>query len=104
MEAKIQKERNNPLLGRKEYVLTLSYEGPTPSRKEVREACVQKLGFNPDLTVVRRTDRRFGKKSINVKVHVYENKERMEQIEPKYVLNRNGLVGDSDGGKEGEKN
>ncbi len=92
MDVQVLSSKKNPLLYREEFVVLISFDAATPKREEIRQAIVQKLGCSPDLMVVERTQNTTGKRELKAFVRVYESKEKMESIEPKHVLRRNGLL------------
>lgn len=92
MKVNVRKKRENVLLSRTEYELALDFDGATPSRKDMRDAIVQGLGCNPDLTVLRRTKSTFGKRQVVARVNVYRDEDNMRTTEPEYVIKRNGLA------------
>ncbi len=102
MEISIIKSTKNPLLYREEFILLISFDGATPTRKEMRDGITAKLGCNPDLMVIEKTESTTGKRELKAYVRVYDNKEKLEEIEPEYVLKRNGLVEEKkeEGGEE----
>lgn len=85
-------KNENKLLERTEYSLLLQYDKQTPSKKEVREAIKSKLGSNPELLVIKQMQTLSGRKSLKIKVFVYNNAKMMEKLEPKFMLKRNNLL------------
>jgi len=87
------KEFENPLLFRKEYIFAVIHEGqPTPSRAQIREELSKLMGVPKDLIVIRRLKTEFGTNVTHAEVHVYENKEKLLEIEPKYILKRDEII------------
>ena len=87
------KDFENPLLYRKEYIFAVIHDAqPTPSREKLREEISKALGVNKDLVVIRRIKTEFGMNVSKVEVHVYDDKEKMMEIEPRYILKRNGII------------
>ncbi|MDD2655544.1 MAG: hypothetical protein PHQ80_02645 [Candidatus ainarchaeum sp.] len=89
MKATVAKKRENALLGRTEYEITVEFDGKTPSRSEMRDAIIQGVGCNPDTTILKRTDSSFGARKVVARVNVYKKKEDMMGMEPDYTLIRN---------------
>ncbi|MDE1855960.1 MAG: 30S ribosomal protein S24e, partial [Candidatus Micrarchaeota archaeon] len=52
MNIKVDNEKDNKLLGRKEISFTISHKGQTPKKEEVKVEICKKLNLNPELTVV----------------------------------------------------
>ncbi len=92
MEFNILFEKDNMLIGRKEYVAEISFDSCTPKRSEVREKIITTLGVAPELLIVREIKQESGMKKAKVSFFVYSSKDVLERIEPHYILKRNGLV------------
>ncbi len=92
MDFEIKEKKENNLLERTEVDAIVSFDGATPQTQQIRELIVQKLGCNPDLMVIRKTEPRFGETKISVIVHIYKTPERMKKIEEEFVLKRNKLA------------
>ncbi len=86
-DVKIVEDRANPLLRRRELRCEIAYDGPTPSRAEVKAAIVKALGSNPETTVVMEIRQNFGARVSDAIVHIYDSKEAMD-IVPSYIINR----------------
>jgi len=91
MSVNITSKTDNKLLERKEIEAEITFDGPTPTRAELRQAISVKVGANPDLTVLREVRNTFGRKAVNVVAHAYSNKEILMQTEPEYVRRRDGV-------------
>ncbi|AIY89959.1 30S ribosomal protein S24e [Geoglobus acetivorans] len=91
MELVIEKQRNNPLLKRKEVYFRVKYEDTkvTPSRKEVREKLSGLLNANLDSLIVRWMKPEFGKMEAEGYALIYESPDDMKAIEEDYILKRN---------------
>lgn len=90
--------RNNSLFEREEFLLEVEFEGPTPTRDEIRESIIRKIGLEADLTVIKRVIPEVGAKRVKVLVMNYHNAEAMKRLEPYHILKRNKLL------PEGESN
>jgi len=87
------REFDNPLLYRKEYLFAIMHDSqPTPSRAEFREEIAKLLGVDKNLVVIKNLKTEFGTNTTYAEVYVYSNKEKMLEIEPKYILKRNGIM------------
>ena len=91
MEFELVEKKENSLLERTEIIAIVSFDGATPQTQQVREVIVQKLGCNPDLTVIRKTEPKFGETKVELKVHIYKTPEKMKKVEEAFVLKRNNL-------------
>jgi ribosomal protein S24E len=89
MEVEVLREKENPLLERKEVEFRVSHpNAPTPKRAEVLELLSKKLGVKPELVVIRRISTLHGRSYSSGLAHVYQRMERLLSIEPKYLLER----------------
>ncbi len=93
MEAEVVERRENPLLAREEVLLKIRAQ-QTPSRKEVRELVVAKLGASPESVIVKKIWGLSGSREFNAEVFIYKDLEVMRTIEPEYVLKRNEVIED----------
>jgi len=82
--------RENPLLGRKELLVEVWHMGlSTPNRAEVRKALSSMLGVDEELVVIRRIITDYGLGRSEVEVHVYNDKDSANAVEPLYIKLRN---------------
>jgi small subunit ribosomal protein S24e len=98
MNFEIVEKKENPLLERTEVSAVVSFNSATPSIQQMREAVVQKLGCNPDLTVIRKVSPGFGEKRVSISVNIYKSPGKMKEVEEAHVLKKNNLL--AEGGKE----
>ncbi|MEM0340553.1 MAG: hypothetical protein QXN05_00030 [Acidilobaceae archaeon] len=90
IEARVVKERYNPLIGRFEIELEINHLlKPTPSRQEVREAVTNAYGVSIERVYVQSLQTEYGAGITKAVVHVYDNAERARAIEPKHIIKRN---------------
>lgn len=89
MEIRIESERYNPLLKRKEVYFRIKFNGKTPSRKEIREKIAGLLNAEPERFVVQYIKTEFGKKEAKCYAKIYDTAEDLKRIEEDYVLIRN---------------
>ncbi|WP_048150032.1 30S ribosomal protein S24e [Palaeococcus ferrophilus] len=93
MEIRIIEKKENPLLGRTEIYFEVEHEGePTPSRQEVKGKLVAMLDLNAGTTVIQYIRSNFGSRVSKGYAKVYETRERMLEVEPEYVLRREGFI------------
>ena len=88
MEMNILKERETPLLSRKRYTLEITKEGPTPSRKEIRDLVATKVKANKELTVIKHVYPRYGVQKARIIAHIYDTKEEMVVNETEGLLKK----------------
>jgi len=91
MEIKIVKDLENKLLNRSELDFTVEYEGPTPSRVDVRKKLAALLNKNVNLVIIQKMESEYGHQLVKGYAKVYQTEERMKQIENEYVLQRNTI-------------
>lgn len=119
MEIEITKTDDNLILKRKEVFFRLKHDeksetkGASPSRVQAREVLIKKLRCKPNLLVIDKMRTEFGKRETVGYAKVYENEERLKEIEREYIIRRNfgsqGIgMGEGEGqgekeGKEGQK-
>lgn len=91
-ELKIEKQKENVLLHRKElrYIITFAGEA-TPSRDKIREIIAKNTGAQKDLVIVDKNIQETGKNEVKGYSKIYDTKENAMLYEPDYELFRNGL-------------
>ncbi|MBN2477757.1 hypothetical protein JXB01_00525 [Candidatus Micrarchaeota archaeon] len=87
-------QKTNELLKRREIDAYVLFEEGTPARSEIKKAVCQKIGANPDLSVLREVKSEYGIKRVKVTVHVYEDMEHMKKLEAEYLLKRDKIIGE----------
>jgi len=80
-------EKNNELLSRKEFIIDLEYDGPTPTKQDVKTEICKSLKFDEKLCVIRKISVVFKANTANVDVLVYSNEEDMKRIE-NYLMHK----------------
>ncbi len=76
METKIIKQEKNPFLEREEFTIEITTES-APSSPEVIAA----LGYDENLTVIKKINTNFGQQSFMTELVVYDNAEAKEKVE-----------------------
>ncbi|MEM3555787.1 MAG: 30S ribosomal protein S24e [Candidatus Micrarchaeia archaeon] len=100
MEVKVIEQKENPLLRRKEIRFEVSFTGPTPSRKQIKELLCSKLGVDASLAVIDIVEQGYGSTAARGYAKVYESKEAMG-IESKHKLDRDTGVKEKKEEKKG---
>ena len=106
LDAYIESERYNPLLKRREVYCRLSFEGKTPSRKEVREKIAGLMNAELNRVVVDYIKTEFGKTEAKCYVKIYDTVEDLKEIEEEHIIARNfgsETEGESSDASEGER-
>ena len=102
MELTIDREFENPLLDRKEVWFTITYDGGTPKRQEVREKIAAVLAINEKLLIIDHIKQKYGKEEATGFAKIYKSEDALRDVEPKYKIERN-IVGGESGKEEKEK-
>ena|SRR3989338_3414767 len=82
MELKIIKEKESPLLSRKEITANVAFSNATPSEKEVRKLLAGQLKADEKLVVVKKISGQFGNRKAKALAFYYMSEEEMKRIEP----------------------
>lgn len=88
MEIKIESNKENKLLGRKEITFSVDQENSTVRRDALTKELCKKLSLSPESTIVVTISQGFGNKQSTGVAHSYSTKEMLEKYEPKHVLAR----------------
>ncbi len=89
---KVDSERDNGALFRKEIKYTIVYDsGKTPSREQIKDLLVNYYKVSKDLIIVDNNKQETGKDEIKGYAKIYDTKEHALLYEPDYELIRNKL-------------
>jgi len=89
MKVEIVEKSENPLFQRVEIKLKVDHAGePTPKRLDVRAQVAAQLGVAEELVVIEKLAGAYGKQEASGIARAYSSKERLEALEPKYILAR----------------
>jgi len=80
MDITIEKTNENMYLQRKEVHGKVSFQGATPSNKQLADALATKLGVKVDTISVRNISTTFGAQAGTFEAHVYTNKEALDKV------------------------
>jgi small subunit ribosomal protein S24e len=100
MDIKILKDKKNSLLNRRELDFVVKYEGPTPSRNDIRNKIAAMLNAPLELLVIKRIKTEYGMQESKGYAKLYEDANRMKEVELEYVLKRNAAPGTETEGEE----
>lgn len=105
MEIRVESERYNPLLKRREVHLRVRFNGKTPSRAEIREKVAGLMNAELKRVVLDYVKTEFGKREAKVYAKIYDNEEALKAIEDRHILERNfpELKAEKKEGTEGAK-
>jgi len=85
-------KRDNIAIGREEYYAVFHFHGPTPSRNDVKNAIVSKVGKSSELIVIKKLEQHAGENKLKITFYVYKDAEVLKRVEPIYILKREGLI------------
>lgn len=89
MKLEIVEKKENPLLKRVELKFRVIHENTsTPKRSEVKTQIATALNTSDDLIVVEKIASLSGKQEASGIARVYESKNRLDEMERKYLLTR----------------
>lgn len=93
MELEIKSEKDNEVLGRTEVSFEVDHPGDdTPSRGDIRDKLAALKDSDDELIMVKEMDTEYGRPVTSGRADVYEEADRVEEVESDYVLKRNGVV------------
>ena len=88
MDFEITRDVRNELLNRRELTFTLTFDGPTPSRKSIQEKLAAMLNMSANLVVLDLDRTRFGKMELTGRARIYDDEESRNSTERDYLLKR----------------
>ena len=100
MDIKILKDKKNALLNRRELDFVVKYEGPTPSRNDVRNKLAAILNAPLEMLVIQRIKTEYGMQESKGYAKLYVNANRMKEVELEYILKRKQAPLEETEGKE----
>jgi len=100
MDIRIIKDKKNLLLNRRELDFVVRYEGSTPSRNDIKNKLAAMLNAPLELLVIQRIKTEYGMQEAKGYAKLYEDADRLKEVELEYVLKRNAIPGV---GTEGEE-
>lgn len=104
MKLEIVSEKPNPLLARKEFVLSATGAGASPARAMVIESAVSKLKCSADCLVVNRIMPSYGSNSFSVEADVYDSAEALAKYaHPKLAMRGKPKEAKAEAAKPAEK-
>jgi len=78
----------NEVLSRRELEFTLTFDGPTPSRKSIQEKLAALQNKDASLLVLDLERTRFGKMELLGRARIYDDEETKKATEREYLLKR----------------
>ena len=88
MDVKIESDKRNELLSRREIKFTLKYDGATPSRMQITGKLCALLNVKEPFVVLDTLHSSFGKTQINGSARVYDTEDYKKKTERPYLSAR----------------
>ncbi|MFB3763992.1 MAG: 30S ribosomal protein S24e [Methanotrichaceae archaeon] len=89
MDIKVISEKKNPMLERREIVFKVTYDEATPSRKSIVDKLAATMNSKQGLVIVDNIKTEFGKREGIGYAKIYENADRVKQVERPHIIERN---------------
>jgi small subunit ribosomal protein S24e len=106
MDIQVIQEKSNPLLNRREIVFKVIYDEATPSRKSIVDKLAATMNSKQGLVIVDNIKTEFGKREGVGYAKIYDNTDRVKEIERSHIVERNTFTkpeAPAEGGKEKSK-
>jgi len=94
LDIEIINERENPLLGRTELEIKIIHDKGTPKFHEIRSKIAAIKDLDNDKFVLQSVGAIFGTSTSMGEVRIYSTSEKLNDIEPMFVLKKNGFIED----------
>lgn len=98
MDIQVIQEKNNPMLNRREIVFKVTYDEATPSRKSIVDRIAATMNSKRGLVIVDNVKTEFGKREGIGYAKIYENADRVKQVERPHIIERNTFDKPESGG------
>jgi len=104
MEIEIDSEKNNPLFNRTEVRFTIIHAGEgTPNREIIRSELAEKLNVKKENIIINNINSSFGVQQSVGYAKIYTSSKISQELERKYILKRNKVIGKQEKKKEEKK-
>lgn len=88
MNLKVIDQKENVLLSRKEVSASISFDGATPSRKDVQKEVAKAVKAKEDMTIIKQIDTEYGSSFAKVYAHIYSDEAVMKKLERKNLVEK----------------
>lgn len=88
MDVKIESDKRNELLSRREIRFTLTYDGATPSRTQIIGKLCALLNTKEPLVILDSLKSSFGKTAVTGQARVYDTEDAKKKTERPYLSAR----------------
>ncbi|MGC9435084.1 MAG: 30S ribosomal protein S24e [Methanomicrobiales archaeon] len=95
MDISFTRDEKNELLNRREIGISITFDGATPSRRDILGKVAALLDVSTDCVVLDSLTTQFGSTEAVAQVRVYEDTETRNRIERPYLVQR-GMAPEGD--------
>lgn len=88
MDFEFIRDERNELLNRRELEFIITFEGPTPSRREILGKLCALQNIDEKFAVLDSLEPKFGKQELSGKARIYDNQDAKSRLEPEHLLKR----------------
>jgi len=88
MTLDILEKTEQHLLSRTDILAEVTFEGPVPSRKDLKIKLASKLNLKDELIVIRRINTAYGFRKAKIFASVYKDEKALKMLSSKYLLKR----------------
>jgi ribosomal protein S24E len=92
MNIKIEEKINEPLFERTKIKFLVEFDGPIPTREQIRQSLITILAATPNTLVLQPLRSFCGKRLIKATANLYQNEKAPLKYEKKYILIRNKII------------
>ncbi|WAI00321.1 30S ribosomal protein S24e [Methanogenium organophilum] len=100
MDFEFARDEYNGLLKRRELEFLLTFEGATPSRRQILGKLCALQNVPEDRVVLDSIKTSFGKQELNGYARIYEDVETLKATEPGYLVERSSAPETGEGAEE----
>ena len=103
MDIRVIEEEANPLLHRTDVTFEVIHDEATPSRLSVRDSLAATLNKDAAEVVIHELDTKFGMRTTRGYAKVYDTPQIAQEVEQGYMLDRNKIARNEEGGEAVEE-
>lgn len=87
-ELKLIKKEEQKLFHRTKYIFEYVFDGPTPSRENLKKKIAEQFNLNNELIVLNKIKQKFGESLLTITCTYYEKEDLFRRIVSKYLIKR----------------
>ena len=100
MDFEFTRDEYNGLLKRRELNFVLTFEGATPSRRQILGKLCALQNVPESCVVLDTLKTSFGKQELNGQARIYQDAETMKMTEPSHLIERSSAPESGEGSEE----